>query len=119
LNAFRIMILVIHLAVGLLMMAMSLPLIRRKVPPNSSYGLRVRKTLDDPSIWYEANEYAGRCLFGLGVWVALGSLALSLVPAINPASFASACLVLTVTGLAASGVLCYRFLGQVTGGPSD
>src|SRR5690349_1235682 len=50
LNVFRIVIVAIHLAAGLLMIAMSLPLIRRRVPPNSLYGLRVRKTLGDPTI---------------------------------------------------------------------
>jgi uncharacterized membrane protein len=43
----------------------------RKVPPNSFYGCRTRKTLSDPKIWYEANHFSGIdfCMAGLIVFV--------------------------------------------------
>lgn len=37
----------------------SLPLVARKMPPNYWYGFRTRKTLSDPTIWYEANYLGG------------------------------------------------------------
>ena len=39
--------------------AISIPLVLRKVPPNVWYGFRTRKTLSDTSIWYEANFRGG------------------------------------------------------------
>ncbi len=36
---------------------LSLPLIARKIKPNPYYGFRVSATLEDPQIWYTANQY--------------------------------------------------------------
>lgn len=57
--------------VGLVLIGISIPLIMRKVPPNSFYGCRTRKTLSDPKIWYEANYISGIdfCIGGLIVFV--------------------------------------------------
>ncbi len=38
----------------------AVPLVLRKVPRNVVYGFRVRATLDDDFVWYEANAYFGR-----------------------------------------------------------
>ena len=63
------------LSMGVLFIALAIPLIRRKVPPNHWYGLRVPATLADERVWYEANARAGRELLVLGVLVmALGAL---------------------------------------------
>lgn len=64
----------------LVLMAAAVPLMRRRVPPNAWYGLRVPATLADREIWYAANVRAGRGLFGLalldlGLLVALPQLA--------------------------------------------
>ncbi len=61
---------------GLVVSAISIPLIYRRIPPNGLYGFRVRKTLENPHIWYEANAYAGRRLFIFGLLVALASVGL-------------------------------------------
>ena len=39
--------------------AISIPLVLRKVPPNVWYGFRTRKTLSDTALWYEANYRGG------------------------------------------------------------
>lgn len=56
---------------GLVLIGISIPLIMRKVPPNSFYGCRTRKTLSDPKIWYQANHIEGMdfCIAGLVVFV--------------------------------------------------
>lgn len=38
----------------------SIPLVLRKVPRNVVYGFRIKATLEDDFIWYEANAYFGR-----------------------------------------------------------
>ena len=43
-----------------LFIAVALPLILRKIPPNRVYGFRVPTTLNDPTAWYEANDTFGR-----------------------------------------------------------
>lgn len=61
---------------GALCIVLAIPLIRRRVPPNRIYGLRVRATLCDPAVWYEANARSGRDLLWLGLALMLLALAL-------------------------------------------
>jgi hypothetical protein len=61
---------------GALCIVLAIPLMRRRIPPNRLYGLRVRTTLSDPAVWYEANARSGRDLLALGVMLILLALAL-------------------------------------------
>jgi len=62
--------------VGLLLICLSIPLVLGKVPPNSIYGCRTRKTLSDPKIWYGANRISGRDFLVSGVLVLVSSIAM-------------------------------------------
>jgi uncharacterized membrane protein len=61
---------------GLLFIGLSIPLILGKVPPNSLYGCRTRKTLSDPKIWYEANRISGKDFLISGGLVLAASIAM-------------------------------------------
>ncbi|MGI8788701.1 MAG: SdpI family protein [Pyrinomonadaceae bacterium] len=65
-------------AVGIMFIALSIPLIKERVPPNGSYGFRTRKTLSDPKIWYAANRASGKDLFVAGTIVSISSLVMLL-----------------------------------------
>ncbi len=57
--------------------ALSLPLIRRRVPMNPFYGARFPKSFQSDDLWYRINEHAGRVLLRWSVVVAiLGVVAL-------------------------------------------
>lgn len=45
-----------------LITALSVPLILRKVPPNALYGFRTPRTLSSPDIWYPANAFSGAAM---------------------------------------------------------
>ena len=113
-HGFMTFILILYVSLGLLSAALAVPLMRRKIAPNSLYGFRVRRTLEDPKVWYDANAYAGRCLFGFGLGTGLACLALYFLPAIDPVVYALACLLIVLVGLAVSLTLSFRFLGQLT-----
>ena len=49
----------------MLLLALSLPLMYGRVPPNPLYGFRVPRTLRHPELWYPANAYSGRWLIEL------------------------------------------------------
>lgn len=68
---------------GILLALFSLPMIARKIKPNPFYGYRVRKTLENPEIWYDANEYSGRQLFVAGVLIAVSSMVLPFLPGMS------------------------------------
>ncbi len=59
---------------GVLLIAISLPMIYDKIPPNGFYGFRTRRTMSDPNVWYPANRVAGRNLALAGVIVATTAL---------------------------------------------
>ena len=48
------------LAVGSIMFATCLPLIKRRVPMNRFYGIRVREAFKSKERWLDINAYGGR-----------------------------------------------------------
>ena len=58
-------------SVGLLFIALGVPLMLRRVKPNVWYGLRSRDTLTDERLWFDANARLGRdqILLGVGLLV--------------------------------------------------
>lgn len=67
----------IFLATGLLIAALGVPLWRRRIRPNTLYGVRVPATFKDEWVWYEANARGGRDLMIAGAAVALASIVLA------------------------------------------
>jgi CheY-like chemotaxis protein len=51
---------------GALLVGLGVPLLRGKVPPNGLYGVRIRATFEDRTVWYEANRMMGRDLVLVG-----------------------------------------------------
>src|SRR5687767_14650597 len=47
---------------GLLIFLICLPLIYRKVPMNSTYGIRIAAAFKSEQRWCDINAYGGRCL---------------------------------------------------------
>jgi hypothetical protein len=56
---------------GLVLFFCSLPLIRRKVPKNLLYGVRIKAAYESDERWYEINEYGGRQI-AMWSWVITG-----------------------------------------------
>lgn len=52
---------------GILFVVLAIPMITRRVPPNSWYGVRTTETLGDDRIWYEVNAKSGWGFLILGV----------------------------------------------------
>ena len=57
----------VYIVICLVIIAISVPLILEKVPPNALYGFRTRKTMSDQSIWYKANKFGGAALAAAGI----------------------------------------------------
>jgi hypothetical protein len=71
---------ILYLLFGLLLIGLSVPLMRGKVPPNSWYGFRIRLTLDNPDIWYPVNAWAARRLLVAGLVTVFAALFTPLIP---------------------------------------
>ena len=48
--------------VGLLFIAVSVPLMLNRIPPNGLYGFRIPKAFRSEDNWYCINEYGGKAL---------------------------------------------------------
>ena len=98
--------------VGLLFVALSIPLIKERVPPNSFYGFRIAKSLSDPKIWYAFNRMSGIDLLIAGALISLGSVAmLFLGQHLQPQQVALSLLLLmvfTLSGVALHGYIVLR-----------
>jgi uncharacterized membrane protein len=60
---------------AVLFVMLGIPLMMRRVPPNQLYGCRTRRTLEDPDLWYRANELLGQHLVIGGILLAAVALA--------------------------------------------
>ena len=98
--------------VGLLFIALSIPLIQERVPPNSFYGFRTAKSLSDPKVWYAINRMSGIDLLIAGALISLGSVAmLFLGQDLQPQQVALSLLLLmvfTLSGAALHGYIVLR-----------
>lgn len=106
--------LVLFVASGLLLAALLVPLIFRKVPPNYWYGFRVGATLEKEEVWYPANEYAGRRLCWVGVATVVAAVGLFLIPVNNVGVYASIVGGIVVVGLLVTLVQSILYLRPLT-----
>ena len=105
-----LMLMLMNTFSGLLLAAFSIPLILGKIGPNPWYGFRVKKTLNDPAIWYPANVYAGKRLVVVGLVGSLFAVLFFFVPKIDLNTYAIGCAVVTVGGLIVSVVQSFLYL---------
>ncbi|MGO9056470.1 MAG: SdpI family protein [Candidatus Binataceae bacterium] len=68
------------LIAGVVLIAVSIPLILKKIGPNPIYGFRTSKTLSRPEVWYKANSVAGKDLLIAGLVVIVCDLVLTILP---------------------------------------
>ena len=52
-------------ASGILIIAVSIPLVFNKIPPNHFYGFRLKKAFESKQNWYAINHYGAKVLI---VW---------------------------------------------------
>ncbi|MBI5929266.1 MAG: SdpI family protein [Chloroflexi bacterium] len=104
------LLLVMFAGTGLLLAALAIPMMQRRVKPNGWYGFRTKSTLSNPDLWYDANAYAGRLLLIFGVLVVVSSILLALVPDITIDGYSIVMLVVTMVGSLIMLVLCWNFL---------
>jgi len=110
-------LLILFLISSAILIGISIPLIQRRVGPNPFYSFRVRRTMEDPKVWYPVNAYSGRRLFVVGVLVMIVATALYFVPDIDVAVYASLVGVIAIGGLIVAVVQSVRYLNRLTTEP--
>ena len=99
---------------GVFLIAISLPMMYDKVPPNGFYGFRTPRTMSDPNLWYPANRVAGRNLAVAGVIVATTALIVfSMRQSMHPKTAALSLLVVSLASLTGAVVHSFLALGRM------
>jgi hypothetical protein len=112
-------ILALYVILGLLMVVLALPLIKRKVKPNGLYGFRVPQTLNDPEVWYAVNAHFGRRLLVTGVATTLTALLLYRLPGLDVDRYAWALLAVFALFFGVGLVQSWLYMNTLTRSSSD
>jgi uncharacterized membrane protein len=94
---------------GVFLIAISLPMMYDKVPPNGFYGFRTPRTMSDPNVWYPANRVAGRNLAVAGAIVSTTALVVfAMHKSIPPRTAALTLLIVSMASLI--GAVVHSFI---------
>jgi uncharacterized membrane protein len=107
------LLLILFLVGGAILIGISIPLIQERVGPNHWYGFRVRRTLEDPEVWYRVNSYSAWRLLAVGVAEIVVATAMYFVPDLDVAVYASIVGGVVVAGLIIGLVQTIRYLQQL------
>ena len=100
---------IVHVAAASIIIAMSLPLIRRKVRMNHFYGIRVAEAFESEAAWFDINHYGGRLLRTWGLLFAATATVGLLVPQRSWLAYNCASLVPILGGLAVVILKIHRY----------
>lgn len=76
--------LLIVLALNAILVAVCVPLLLRRVPPNVVLGFRTRATLSNESLWYEVNALFAKWSIALTIVSSIAFGAISLAGVLSP-----------------------------------
>ena len=98
---------------GLVLAAVSVPLILGRIPPNGLYGFRVRKTMDHPEIWYPVNKFAGKRLLVASLLLVLVAIGFSFIAGLSIDGYSYAVLSVWVVGFTIAIVSSVRYMNTL------
>ena len=98
---------------GVLLILLSIPMIFRWIKPNGLYGFRVRRTLENPEIWYLVNSYSGKWLLAVGLVEVLASIGLYLIPGISLDTYALSVLAVFSLMFAITIIASVRYMNRL------
>jgi len=65
---------------GFLLVGLAIPLVKRRIPRNKWYGVRIQKALQSEELWYQINAYGGRQMIIWSVPIILTGIVCLFVP---------------------------------------
>jgi hypothetical protein len=106
-------LLITFISSGLLLSVVSVPLILERIPPNGLYGFRVKKTMENPEIWYPVNKYAGKRLLLAGLLLVLAAAGFSFIPNLKIDTYSYGVLFILLVLLTESIVSTVRYMNTL------
>jgi hypothetical protein len=94
----------VNMGIALLIALLSIPLIFRRVPMNSFYGVRFAESYKSDKSWYAINEFGGKALFVASLPILISGLWGYLATPSNFLITGSTVMVISVT---VACIVCY------------
>jgi hypothetical protein len=98
---------------GLFLAAVCVPLMLDRIPPNGLYGFRLKKTMENPDIWYPVNRYSGRRLFLASLLLVLAAVGFAQIPGITMDVYSYAVLATWLVLFALAIVSSIRYMNSL------
>ena len=108
-----LVLLITFVVSGLALAGVSIPLILERIPPNGLYGFRVRKTMDNPQIWYPVNKFAGKRLFWASLVLVLAAVGVYFIPNLRIDVYSYAILGIWLVAFAWAIVSTVRYMNSL------
>jgi len=108
------LLMVLFASMGVVLTAISIPLIQRRIKPNYWYGFRTRRTLSDPVVWYEVNAYAGKRLLVSGLITTIAAVVLYFVPGLTVDGYSLGMTAFALGPLTIGVLQSFRHLNRIT-----
>jgi hypothetical protein len=108
-----LVLLIVYVLGGLGLILLAVPMYLEKIPPNAWYGFRVRKTLENPKIWYSVNKYSSVWFMAAGLAMIFAALGLALVPGISIDVYSLACLAIFTIVFGAGMTFSIRYMDSL------
>jgi uncharacterized membrane protein len=98
---------------GIIVIAVSLPLIKRKIKMNTFYGFRIKAAFESEQLWYDINAYGGRMLIRFGSVILIAGLIGISLPRKFWLIYAFASLAVILVGLFITVFKALRYAAQL------
>ena len=104
---------IIFAGIGVLLIALGVPLARRRIRPNGWYGLRIPATFADEQVWYEANALSGRDLMAVGSALIVVAIGLPHILRLSPRGYVYAYTAVLLGGMVGGAFRAWRMANQL------
>ena len=108
-------ILFLNVGSGILLILISIPLYLQKVSPNGFYGFRVRRTLENPELWYPVNRYSAGWTMLCGLLTSIGAIGLYYFPGLSLDVYALSCLSIFIVVVGIGIIFTMRYMKSLSG----
>lgn len=103
----------LYIGGGILLVLLAIPLYLKKIKPNPWYGLRIRKTLENPDVWYPVNKFGAIWLIFSGVVTVLFAFVFSFIPGLSVDVYALSCAFVFAVTLTVGLVVTFRYMDSL------
>ncbi len=103
----------LYIGAGLLLIAISIPLIQRRIKPNPWYGFRTPTTLKNEKVWYEVNAHSGMRLLISGIIVVIAAILFALIPDLTIDTYAIVVALVLGVSITIGLLQSFRYLSQI------